>query len=110
LPGLQIIFPPQSHAVVSPNSDSLNPGFDHPRDDLAVKHTNAAIHLVTSGVVPGRTNLVQALTNLLTWQTISTNWIPNNSPSNSFFATDNIVTNFPRRFYRGLEAPLTGAD
>jgi hypothetical protein len=62
--------------------------------------TNGAIRLNISGVVPGRTNFVDASTNLLTWNVISTNV----GSSNSFSITDGTATNQNCRFYRVREA------
>ncbi len=62
---------------------------------------NGTVQLTLTGVVPGRTNYVQASTNLTTWQTISTNW----SASNSFVMVDAWATNQAVRFYRAAEAP-----
>jgi hypothetical protein len=65
-----------------------------------VRNTNGAIRLDISGVVPNRTNLVEASTNFVMWQTISTN----QSSSNSFSITDNAATNRQWQFYRVREA------
>ncbi|MBI3851507.1 MAG: hypothetical protein HY298_14710 [Verrucomicrobia bacterium] len=46
---------------------------------------------------PSRTYLIQASTNLLSWQTISTNISQTNG---GFQFNDVVATNFPRRFYR----------
>jgi hypothetical protein len=62
--------------------------------------TNGTVQLSISGVVPGRTNLVQTSTNLLNWQAVSTNW----TPTNSFAITNLLATNNPARFYRVIEA------
>jgi hypothetical protein len=62
--------------------------------------TNGTVQLSISGVVPGRTNLVQTSTNLSNWQAISTNW----APTNSFAITNQPATNNSARFYRVIEA------
>jgi hypothetical protein len=62
--------------------------------------SNRVVQLAVTGVVPGRTNFVEASTNLTAWKAVSTNW----SPSNSFFITDYAATNHARRFYRVREA------
>ena len=64
-------------------------------------NTNGAVCLSVSGVRPGTTNFLEASTNLVTWNVISTNC----SSSNSFSITDNTATNFNRQFYRVRQAP-----
>jgi hypothetical protein len=61
---------------------------------------NGAFRFLVSGVVPGRTNFVEASTNLANWHTISTNW----SSTNSFLITDATATNRNAQFYRVREA------
>jgi hypothetical protein len=62
--------------------------------------TNGAFCLNVSGVVPGRTNFVEASSNLTAWIVFSTNW----SSSNSFSIVDTAATNHNRQFYRAREA------
>ena len=62
--------------------------------------TNGTLLFNITGVVPGRTNFVEASTNLATWDVVSTNW----SSSNSFSITDNSTTNHDWKFYRVREA------
>jgi hypothetical protein len=57
--------------------------------------------LTASGVIPGRTNLVQASTNLAHWVTLKTNSVP----TNTFTFIDTTATNFNSRFYRLLQLP-----
>ena len=52
-----------------------------------------------TGIVPGRTNLLEASTNLTAWTTVGTNV----SATNSFTAVDADATNYSRRFYRVME-------
>ena len=52
--------------------------------------------LTAAGVVPGRTNLVQASTDLFNQVTISTNTVATNHPT----TTDYAATKFAQRFYR----------
>jgi hypothetical protein len=61
---------------------------------------NGAFSLSITGVMPGRTNFVEASTNLLTWTVVSTNW----SSSNSFSVVDSAATNHAWQFYRVREA------
>jgi phosphatidylinositol-3-phosphatase len=60
-----------------------------------------AIQLVAVGVIPGRTNLVQASTNLANWVSISTNIVS----ASTFTVTDTGATNLNRRFYRLVQVP-----
>jgi hypothetical protein len=61
---------------------------------------NGAFRMNVTGAVPGRTNFVEASTNLATWKIVSTNW----SSSNSFSITDSAATNHNWQFYRVREA------
>jgi hypothetical protein len=61
---------------------------------------NGAFRMNVTGVVPGRTNFVEASINLATWKIVSTNW----SSSNSFSITDSTATNHNWQFYRVREA------
>jgi hypothetical protein len=63
------------------------------------KSTNGAFQLTVTGVVPGRTNFVEASTNLTTWNAMSTNI----STTNNFSVLDNAATNHSQRFYRVKE-------
>ena len=63
------------------------------------KSTNGAFQLTVTGVVPGRTNFVEASTNLTTWNAMSTNI----STTNNFSVLDNAATNHSKRFYRAKE-------
>ncbi len=62
--------------------------------------SNGAFNMNITGVLPGRTNYVEASTDLVTWQTICTNWCP----SNSFSFADTTTTNRIWQFYRVREA------
>jgi hypothetical protein len=66
-----------------------------------VKQPSGAIHLTASGVTPGRTNIVQASSDLASWVPISTNV----ATTNTFMVVDSDATNFNRRFYRLLQLP-----
>jgi hypothetical protein len=69
--------------------------------DRAVRMTSGAIHLTAVGVTPGRTNIIEASTNLFSWIPISTNV----SSSNTFAFVDIDAANFTTRFYRLLQLP-----
>jgi hypothetical protein len=68
--------------------------------NFAGVNNNGAFRLNVTGAVPGLTNFVEASTNLVAWNVISTNW----SSSNSFPVTDNAATNHGIQFYRVREA------
>lgn len=61
---------------------------------------NGAFQLLVNGVVPNRTNYVEASTNLAIWNVISTNL----SAGNSFSITNETAANFRWQFYRVREA------
>ena len=54
-----------------------------------------------SGVIPGKTNILLATTNLASWTPINTNI----SATNNYIYTDTNVGNYPKRFYRLLQVP-----
>lgn len=54
------------------------------------------VQLTATGVIPGKTNLVQASEDLIHWTSISTNSVA----TNRFTVTDSAATNFNARFYR----------
>ena len=61
--------------------------------------------LLTTGVIPGRTNVVQVATVLTNWSSISTNTLPANALSNQFRVTDANAAGATSRFYRVLQLP-----
>lgn len=63
--------------------------------------TNAAIQISTSGVIPGKTNYIQASPNLTDWISINTNIVA----TNNFSFVDSSATNSAARFYRVLQLP-----
>lgn len=66
-----------------------------------VRMSSGAIHLTAVGITPGRTNLVEASTNLSNWTPIATNVIS----GTSFTIIDGEAANLERRFYRLLQLP-----
>jgi hypothetical protein len=54
-----------------------------------------------TGVTPGRTNVIEASTNLLNWTAISTNVVS----TNRITFTDSGATNHDRRHYRAIQLP-----
>jgi len=54
-----------------------------------------------TGVTPGRTNVIEASTNLLNWTAISTNVVL----TNRFTFTDSGATGWDRRHYRAFQLP-----
>jgi len=61
--------------------------------------TNGQFQFTVRGVGSGKTNLIQASTNLANWSTLSTNLVF----TNSLIITDSAVTNSARRYYRVLQ-------
>jgi hypothetical protein len=61
--------------------------------------------LLTTGVIPGRTNVVQVATVLTNWSSLSTNTLPANAVSNQFRVTDANAAGATTRFYRVLQLP-----
>jgi hypothetical protein len=59
------------------------------------------IELTAMGVIPGRTNFVEASGDLLSWSAISTN----TASTNTFVVIDHAATNFNARFYRLRQLP-----
>jgi hypothetical protein len=59
------------------------------------------LQLTAVGVTPGRTNLVQASSDLINWLSISTNV----TSAYTFTVTDYTATNFPTRYYRLVQLP-----
>jgi hypothetical protein len=66
-----------------------------------VKMPSGAIHITAVGITPGRTNIVEASSDLTTWSPISTNV----STGTSFATVDANATDFRQRFYRLLQLP-----
>jgi len=66
-----------------------------------VRTPSGGIHLTAVGVSPGRTNVIEASTNLVNWTAISTNV----ALSDSFTVIDADAKDFERRFYRLLQLP-----
>jgi hypothetical protein len=61
----------------------------------------AGTQLTALGVIPARTNIVQASTDFVTWIPISTNTVA----TNSFTVTDQTIAGVQTRFYRLLQLP-----
>jgi hypothetical protein len=66
-----------------------------------VKLPDGRVELTAVGVTPGRTNLVQASTDLSGWIPLTTNSVS----TNTFIVIDDGATNLNRRFYRLVELP-----
>ena len=66
-----------------------------------VKMPSGAIHITAVGITPGRTNIVEASTDLTTWLPIWTNV----STSTTFAMVDTNATSLKQRFYRLLQLP-----
>lgn len=65
------------------------------------KMPSGAIQLSLVGITPGRTNIIEASTNLLSWIPVLTNV----ATTNTFALVDTDAINFNRRFYRLLQLP-----
>ena len=59
------------------------------------------VQLTATGVIPGKTNWLQASEDLSHWTSISTNSVS----TNRFVVTDSAATNFNARFYRLVQVP-----
>jgi hypothetical protein len=79
-------------------SDLFAPPFEISR---IVDVPGAGAQLTAIGVTPGRTNFVEASTDLSNWVPISTNRVM----TNTFDVVDPGSTNFPLRFYRLVQLP-----
>jgi phospholipase C len=66
-----------------------------------VRMPSGGMHLIAGGVTPGRTNVIEASTNLVSWIAISTNV----AASSTFAVIDPDAKDFDRRFYRLLQLP-----
>ncbi|GDY19468.1 acid phosphatase [Verrucomicrobiota bacterium] len=64
-----------------------------------------AFQLEVTGVILGKTNLLQMSAALPAWTTIATNVLPVNALSNRFQFTDTFPTATANRFYRVLQLP-----
>ena len=99
LRSLQEIFgvgPPLGDAA---NATNLADLFCRYRFSSIEGRPGSGVALTMSGLVPGRTNLLQASVDLSNWVNLSTNV----SSSNRFTLVDSSATNFGRRFYRMQE-------
>jgi phosphatidylinositol-3-phosphatase len=95
---LQAIFGVTPLLGDAANAADLSDLFTKYAISQAARSTNG-FSLTVVGVVPGRTNFLQASSNLWVWQTVGTNV----SATNSFTAVDAAASNYSRRFYRVLE-------
>ena len=83
------------------NATSLSDLFSRFEISAVVQRPGAGTQLTATGVIPGRTNLVQASGNLTEWTSISTNAVE----TNTFTVTDTAATKFNPRFYRLVQLP-----
>jgi phosphatidylinositol-3-phosphatase len=65
-----------------------------------IRLADGRVELTATGVVPGRTNVVEESADLAAWAPISTNSVP----ANTFTFVDFGATNAPVRYYRLVEA------
>ncbi len=66
-----------------------------------VKLPGGGMQLTAAGVIPGRTNLIQASSDLVNWISINTNVVG----INTFIVTDTAASDFNVRFYRLVDLP-----
>ncbi len=83
------------------NAINLSDLFNRLEFSKIVKLRDGSVELTAAGVMPGRTNLVQASSYLTHWTSISTNV----ALTNTFTVTDQTATNFNVRFYRIVQLP-----
>jgi hypothetical protein len=65
------------------------------------KGVTGAVQFDVTGVIPGKTNLIQVSNDLSTWISIRTNSVA----LNNFSVTDSSATNSSQRFYRAVQLP-----
>lgn len=83
------------------NATDLSDLFSRFAISRVVEVSSGGMQLTAIGVIPSRTNLVQASGDLANWTAISTNAVG----TNTFTATDTAATNFGTRFYRLVQLP-----
>ena len=83
------------------NATDLSDLFSQFGFSSVVKLPGGGMQLTAVGVIPGRTNLIQASSDLANWVSISTNVVG----TNTFTVTDTTAKNFNRRFYRLAQLP-----
>lgn len=98
---LQEIFGVRPFLGDAANATDLSDLFVQFSIDHVVKMPSGAIHLTAVGVTPGRTNIVEASTNLSNWTPIWTNV----ASSRTFAIMDDNAKTFGQRFYRLLQLP-----
>ena len=83
------------------NATDLSDLFSRFGFSRVVKLPGGSMQLTAAGVIPGRTNLIQASSDLINWTSISTNI----ALTNTFTVTDTTAKDFNRRFYRLAQLP-----
>ena len=83
------------------NATDLSDLFSRFGFSSVVKLAGGGIQLTAVGVIPGRTNLVQASSDLTNWMSIG----PIVAWTNTFTVTDSAATNFNTRFYQLAQLP-----
>jgi hypothetical protein len=87
-----------SDLFVAPVTNTIPPGF---RVNTLLKSTTGPAQLNITGATPGKTNLVQCSSDLLTWSTIATNL----TTTTNYSWSDPSATNANRRYYRLIQLP-----
>ena len=104
----QLSWSSASTAKTTVPQSQLYPAYAASFRSLGNAYTNGAFKLQLSGLV-GKGYILQATTNFTNWISLQTNSpVPDPDvtlPTNLFNFTDPDATNFPWRFYRGLQQP-----
>jgi phosphatidylinositol-3-phosphatase len=83
------------------NATDLSDLFSRFEVGSVVRLPGGGLRVTAAGVIPGRTNLVQTSSDLITWTSISTNAVG----TNTFTVTDGLATDSSPRFYRLVQLP-----
>ncbi len=95
------VTPLLSDAADATDLSDLFSQYSQFRISSIVRLNDGTVRLTATGVIPGRTNLVQASSDLVNWTPVSTNI----SATNTFTVTDAATANSPARFYRLVQLP-----
>ncbi len=95
---MQVIFGVRPFLGDAANANTLSELFQELT--LAPMRTGVDFTITLNNVLPGKTNYVQASSDLLHWSTLNTN-----VASGPLTVSDPGATNHPQRFYRVIQAP-----
>ena len=102
---MQDIFGVQPYLGGAANAPDLFDLFTPFSVPAAAYSAMGGFQLTVTGVIPGRTNLVQMTTTPPAWTTVATNVLPINALSNSFLYSDPTASGAVNRFYRVVQLP-----